>query len=90
MLLFTLHLIGGIFSCMYRKLGLRLLTAYGIGAVILVVIDFALLWYLPSSPRHDRHGFGILIRGLSDIVAAPWPVVVLVVVNLRRTQMSCR
>jgi hypothetical protein len=88
--LFALHLFGGVFSCMYRKLGLRLLTAYGIGAVALVIIDLVSLHYMPDMRRHDRHGLGILMRGLFDIIALPWPIVVLALVNLRRSRMACR
>lgn len=86
--IFGLHVVGGILAVTYRKIGLRLLTAYGVAAVLLVVLDMLILWgFAPhgfrveSSLTWPRTGWAML--------AVPWPVVVLVLVNLRRSQAAC-
>lgn len=87
MVLFVLHLVGGILACTYRPIGLRLLTAYAVGALILVVLDLVLLNGYVSGWRF-RESLTIP-RSIFALVALPWPIVVLALVNGRRAKQAC-
>src|SRR5438045_1883522 len=50
--IFLLHLIGGVFAVGYRKIGLRLLTAYAVAAIVLVLVDLFILYIInPTGHR---------------------------------------
>lgn len=90
--LFVLHLVGGVLACRYRKLGLRLLTGYAVGALVLIVVDLVLL--SATVPHHVTGSFfgrgEILVpRVVFATLAAPWPIIVVALVNLRRARRAC-
>lgn len=89
LVLFVLHLAGGILACMYRTVGLRLLTGYAVGALALIVID---LVYVLGIAEHSRRITTSLVEPhvVYSLLAVPWPVIVLVLVNLRRAKLACR
>ncbi|MEO8700497.1 MAG: hypothetical protein ABI867_10655 [Kofleriaceae bacterium] len=87
--LFLLEVAGGALAVMYRKLGPRLLTSYAIGAIVLIVADFALMGTTTFHDAHDRHGVGFLLRGFVNLCALPWPIVVVALVNTRRAKAAC-
>jgi hypothetical protein len=89
LLLFALHLAGGILAAGYRTIGLRLLTGYAVGALALVAID--LVYVLAIVPQSSRVVTSLVKPHLVySLCAIPWPVVVLVLVNLPRSKRMCR
>jgi hypothetical protein len=85
--LFLAHVLGGAFACAYRRLGRYLLTGYAIGALLLIVVDLYMMYALPGEGRqHDRHGWGGLVRMAASVIALPWPIVVLALINVRRAR----
>jgi hypothetical protein len=86
-LLFVLHLIGGVLAVTYRRLGLRLLTAYAVAALVLVVADLLILHGFVSGRRFmeslvwPRTGFAA--------IAAVWPIIVLALVNTKNAKAAC-
>jgi len=87
-LLFVLHLVGGIFAVMYRSIGLRLLTGYAVAAIVLVVLDLVLLnGFAPDVYRVKKSL--AFPRTVFDVMALPWPILVLVLVNGRRAKQAC-
>ena len=88
--LFGAHLAGGILAIVYKPAGLRVLTGYAVGALALVVIDLVMMHgFMPRVPDHDIHGSVTMARTAFDALAAPWPVVVLALVNSRRAKAAC-
>lgn len=89
--LFFAHAVGGALLCAYRKAGRHLLIGYAVVALALLVADFYVMQTFPSEgPRHDRHGFGALLRFLANLIALPWPIVVLALINTRRARDALR
>ncbi len=87
--IFLLHLVGGILAILHRTIGLRLLTAYAVAALMLIVLDMVILYgFMPS-------GYWVKTsltfpRTVYALLAAPWPIVVVVLVNLQRSKQACR
>jgi hypothetical protein len=87
LVLFVLHLAGGILGIMNRTLGLRVLTAYAIAAIVLVVLDVVVLGFYAQGRAWDKIGMPHL--GYSFLAVA-WPIVALVLVNTRRARAAAR
>jgi hypothetical protein len=87
--LFVLHLVGGVLAVMYRSIGLRLLTGYAVAAIVLIVLDLILLnGFAPDVYRVKKSL--VFPRTVFDLMALPWPILVLALVNGRRAKQSCR
>jgi hypothetical protein len=93
---FGLHLAGGIFAIVYRFTGLRLLTLYGVLAILLVIADAILVIVLMPDHIEGRAGltsdirFSVTImRIVFDGLALPWPIVVLALANTPRARAAC-
>lgn len=85
--LFALHLVGGVMACSYRAIGLRLLTAYAVAAIALVIIDVILMnGYVSNGRLYDSL---TMPRTVFALFALPWPVVVLALVNNGRAKRAC-
>src|SRR5688572_12703568 len=50
-LLFAVHLAGGVMACQYKPLGLRLLTGYAVGALVLIALDLVVVVGFVSGRR---------------------------------------
>jgi hypothetical protein len=85
-----LHLAGGIQAVRYRSSGPRLLTIYGVLALVLIAVDLAAS-VLTFGGSFGSRAFEDLVMprfGL-DILALAWPIVVLAVINTRSARQSC-
>ena len=91
--LFVVHLLGGIFAIQYKPLGLRLLGIYAISAITLVVVDLILNFALMPSHfengAHDIRFSVTVMRTAFECMAAPWPIIVLVLSKSRRAKAAC-
>jgi len=88
---FVLHLIGGIAAVRYRPSAPRLITIYGVAAIILAIGDL----FIPMLGMTGHMGgrvFDSLVfpRMGYAIIALPWPIVALVMMNLRGAREACR
>ena len=90
--LFGVHLTGGILAIMYKPAGPRLLTGYAVGALALVVIDLVMMHgFVPRDfSGHDIRNSVTIARTVFDGLAAPWPVIVLALVNSRGARAACQ
>jgi hypothetical protein len=86
-ILFLVHLGGGILACMNKLSGLRLLTGYAVGALVLLVIDMVILNGFVTGKRSFESITAPRI--VFSALAAPWPIVVLALVNGRRARAAC-
>ena len=85
--LFAVHLTGGVMACTYKPLGLRLLTGYAVGALVLIAIDLIVVHGFVSGRRWTD---SITIpRTVFAAIAVVWPIVVLALVNTRRAKAAC-
>lgn len=85
--LFALHLTGGILATMNRRLGLRLMTGYAVAAIILVVIDLGIM----IAYGRGRSWTDVAVPHIGfSVVAIAWPVVALILVNTRRAHAAVR
>jgi hypothetical protein len=83
------HLVGGIFALSRRTIGLRLLTGYAVGAIVLAIIDVVYVTVL--APSHYRVAESLMLPHLLySALALPWPIVTLILVSLRRSRDACR
>jgi len=96
LVVFGLHLSGGIMAIVYKFTGLRLLTLYGVLAILLVVADAILVIALMPDHIEGRAGltadirFSVTImRVVFDGLALPWPIVVLALANSPRARAAC-
>ena len=87
--IFILHLVGAILALLYRTIGLRLLTAYAVAALMLVLLDMVILYGFMPGGYWVRTSL-TFPRTLFALLAAPWPIIVLVLVNLQRSKQACR
>lgn len=96
--LFILHMVGGITAVVYSRAAPRLITAYAIVAILLLVGDVVLMFAL--MPGHIDTGVsyhsvasvrGTLVtpRLVVDVMALPWPVVALALINGKRSRAAC-
>lgn len=89
--LFAVQLAGAILAVIYKPMGLRLLTGYAVGALVLVAIDLSILHgFMPRITEHDVHGSVTVARSIFDCLALPWPVVVAILVNSRSARTACQ
>lgn len=87
---FASHLTAGILGVRYSRRAPNVLTLYAIAALVLLVADVTLSVVLSPVPPGSR-GFDDIVGprlGL-EFLALPWPIVVLVLANLRRTREAC-
>lgn len=87
-LVFVLHLAGGIAATMYKRLGPVLMSAYAVVALLLVIGD--LIVAVAASPGESRlfQEMGQSRLGFA-VMCLPWPVVALVLMNLRSAKDAC-
>lgn len=96
LLLFGLHLAGGILSLRYSARAPKWMTLYGVLAIVLIVVNVVVSVITfpegPSSSRVCAVGFDELVgsRLALDAVALPWPIVVLSLMNTQRAKQSCK
>ena len=88
--LFGVHLTGAILAITYKPAGLRLLTGYAVGALALVVIDLVMMHGFVPRSEHDIYSSVTIARTVFDGLAAPWPVIVLALVNSRGARLACQ
>jgi hypothetical protein len=88
--LFGLHFVGSILAIMYKSVGPKLLTSYGVSAVILIVIDLVMVHgFVPRDSDFDVYGSVAISHTVFSAIAFPWPVVVLALINSRRSREAC-
>lgn len=91
--LFAVHLAAGIQSVRYAASAPRWMTIYGVLAIALVVTD--LIVSFAAIPRGDGHGREALYQNLFmprlslAILGMPWPIIALVMMNLRSARLAC-
>jgi hypothetical protein len=84
------HLAGGIQAVRYRASGPRLLTIYGIAALVLLVADVGLsLLTFPGSWSSVKFDAFVGPRLGLDFLSVAWPIVALAVINTKRSRQSC-
>jgi len=93
---FGLHLAGGILTIIYKFAGLRLLTLYAVLAILLVIADVILVLVLMPDHIEGRAGLTLDIRFsvttmriVFDALAIGWPVTVLALANTQRARAAC-
>jgi hypothetical protein len=96
---FVVHLVGGIQAIRYKRSGLRLLTVYAIAALALALVDAVLVYALMPSRiegvdgfwrTHEEVRFSIsTMHAVFSGMALPWPIVVLALVNGARAKEAC-
>ena len=90
LLVFALHLIGGILCTLYKRKGPNWLTAYGILALLLIIVDVIIT--VKSIPGGTR---GPMFEDLAAprlglaLFGFVWPIVVLVLINDGKSRGSC-
>lgn len=87
-LIFVLHLAGGITATLYKRVAPLLISIYAVVALLAVTGDLVVaLAFSPDDSRllreaaQSRLGFAVL--------ALPWPIVALVLMNLRGAKQAC-
>jgi hypothetical protein len=85
--LFAVHLVGGILAIQYKQLGLRLLTGYAVGALVLIAIDLVVMIGFVKGSRWVESL--TIPRTIFSALALPWPIVALALVNTRRAKEAC-
>ena len=93
---FGLHLAGGIMTMIYRFTGLRLLNLYAVFAILIALTDLVLVFALFPDHIDGRAGLASDIKGSVtymrvwfDVLALAWPIVVLALANTRRARAAC-
>src|SRR5262249_26791833 len=96
LVVFGLHISGGIMAIIYKFTGLRLLNLYAVLAILLVIADVILVIVLMPDRIDGRAGltadirFSVTImRIVFDGLALPWPIVVLALANSPRARAAC-
>jgi len=94
--IFGLHLAGGIMATIYKFTGLRLLTLYGVLGILVAIADLVLVFALMPDHVEGRAGltadirFSVsYMRAFFDGLALVWPVIVLALVNTRGARAAC-
>jgi hypothetical protein len=91
-LVFAVHLVAGITATMYKPSAPRWMTIYGALGLALVAARFVMpIALTPSMSDHDVlvDDFVFMQVGYA-VVAAPWPLVALILMNLRGAKAACR
>lgn len=86
---FGIHLAAGILSVRYSPRAPKFITIYGIFALALLVANIALTAALfpdlvsltLDNPEYARYGL--------EVLALPWPIVALALMNTRRARQAC-
>jgi hypothetical protein len=92
--LFLVHLIGGIVAVQYKRSGLKLLTIYSIAAIALAILDVVLCIALVPK-RFDSYEYGdlwfsvVTMHIAFSVMALPWPITTLALVNGARAKEAC-
>ncbi len=94
--LFALHLIAGVASLIYRPSAPRLITAYGVFAILLGVADIVLsMALIPDNlvlsdyVSRSQVKESMMIRAVFAGIALPWPIVALALMNTRSAKQAC-
>jgi hypothetical protein len=87
---FGLHFVGSLLAIMYKQVGPKLLTSYAVSAIALLVTDLVMVHTLvPKHFDHDVYGSVAISHTVFSAIAFPWPVVVLALINSRRSREAC-
>lgn len=87
--LFALHLAGSIMAIMYKRGAPKILTAYGVGAIVLIVIDLVMVHGFVPRTGFDLYGSITISHSVFSGIAVVWPVVVLALINTRKAREAC-
>jgi hypothetical protein len=87
LLIFGLHLTAGILSVRYSPRCIKWMNGYAIAALLLAVANISLTaaTYPEALKLTDGHKGRIFL----DVFALPWPIIVLSLMNLQKTQQAC-
>jgi len=87
---FAVHLTAGILGVRYSRRAPNLMTLYAILALVLAVVDIVLALMLSPFPFASARFDDIIGPRIGlEVIAVPWPIVLLVLANLRRTREAC-
>lgn len=87
--LFALHLAGSIMAITYKRSAPKILTAYGVGAIILIIIDLVMVHGFVPRSGFDLYGSITISHSIFSGIAFVWPVVVLALINTRKAREAC-
>jgi hypothetical protein len=89
---FAVHLTAGILATMYKRGAPRWMTIYGISAIGLCIGDAILVGALAPSggPHHSALVDSVYAHWVFSVLAVPWPVLALVLMNLRGAKDACQ
>jgi hypothetical protein len=88
-LVFALHLVAGIAATAYKRSAPALITAYAVLAIASVVGDMLVVTFaFPDALQPYQADLGQSRLGLA-VIALPWPIVALVLMNLRGAKRAC-
>ncbi len=89
--LFALHLTAGILSVRYSRWAPNLMTAYAILALVLIAVDCIIIATTFPGGTQSRLFDDLAGPRLGlAFIATPWPIVALVLMNLRGTRDACK
>ncbi len=87
---FVLHLVGGISAVRYRSSAPRLMTIYGVAAIVLAVADVVVPLFGMTGHLGGRVFDSLVLPRLGySIIALPWPIVALAMMNTRGAREAC-
>lgn len=86
-LVFALHLTAGVLSVRYSPRSIKWMNGYAISALLLAVANISIT--AATYPELLKITDGHMGRIFLDVCALPWPIVVLSLMNLQRTQEAC-
>ena len=87
--LFLLHLTGSIMAITYHRLGPKLLTSYGVGAIMLAILDVIMVQGVPKDHRFDVYTSVTVSHFIYEGFAIVWPIIVLAIINSKRSREAC-
>jgi len=88
---FALHLVGGIAAVRYRPSAPRLMTIYGVAAIALAVADLVVPMCGMAGHMGGRVFDSVVIPRIGyAIIALPWPIIALAMMNTRGAREACR
>jgi hypothetical protein len=88
--LFLLHLAGSILAITYKRLGPKLLTSYGVAALMLGILDLIMVHgFVPKHHSFDLYGSVTISHTIYEGIALVWPIIVLAIMNTRRSRAAC-
>jgi hypothetical protein len=85
-LVFGLHLTGGIFSVRYSPRCIKWMNVYAVAALLLAAANITVTAL--TYPEVLKFTDGHTGRIVKDVVALSWPIVVLFLMNQRRTRLA--